>query len=145
MRALSVSLLLAALPVQSNQIVYREGLDQTLIPKGFMWVTAYQSVPEQTDNSPFHTSTGERTNRLVVAVSQDQLCKVTKQCRRNVKLCCKPEAVHYGDVVKIEGIGYRIVADVMHERHKNRFDVWVASLAEEKRIPEKKRRVWIIR
>ena len=78
-----------------------------------------------------------------VAVSQDLLCLVNKKCRRNVALC-KKDNIHYGDVLLIEGVGYRIVNDVMNERHKKRLDVLVFTYQEEKRFGERKLRAYLL-
>lgn len=97
-------------------------------------VTAYQSVPNQTDRSPFSTSIGERTSPHGVAVSQDLLANGT---------------VRYGDLVYVEDVGWRIVNDCMNERHRNRFDVWVqndeAERQFDKRFANRKLRIWRVR
>lgn len=100
---------------------------------GNMGVTAYRSVPEQTDNSPFITSTGERVCKDGVAVSQDLL---------------KSKRVKYGDWLYIEGIGLKRVNDTMNIRFKNHIDIWVKSLEDEKKFHNKfkgkKLKVWIV-
>lgn len=97
-------------------------------------VTAYQSVPNQTDRSPFTTSIGERTSPHGVAVSQDLLDNGT---------------VKYGDLLYVEDVGWRIVNDCMNERHKNRFDVWVQNDEAErqfhKRFANRKLKIWRVR
>lgn len=97
-------------------------------------VTAYQSVPNQTDASPFTTSIGERTSPHGVAVSQDLLANGT---------------VKYGDLIYIEEVGWRIVNDCMHERLTGRFDVWVPSNEAEKQFDKqfakRKLRIWRVR
>lgn len=111
-------------------------------------VTAYRSVPNQTDSTPFHTSTGEHVSPYGVAVSQDLICPL---CKRLKKRCGNPpdgSKVHYGDLVLIQGVGFKFVNDLMSERHRNRFDVWVATLRDEqafhKRFKDKKLKVWRI-
>lgn len=93
-------------------------------------VTAYQSVPEQTDDSPFITSIGHRTHPFGCAASQDMLA--------NGK-------IKYGDYICIEGLKCCVVNDCLHERHTNHVDVWVASHAEEAAIKPAKRNVLRIR
>lgn len=82
-------------------------------------MTAYQPVAKQTDSSPTWTSEGDRTTKHGVAVSQDMLAD---------------GRVKYGDVLYIDGVGYRVVNDCMNKRHVNRIDVLVFTHAEERRI-----------
>lgn len=87
-------------------------------------VTAYRSVPNQTDNSPFLTSIGEHVCKDGVAVSQDLLEKNGGPLR-------------YGDWIYIEDIGLKRVNDTMHPRITQHIDVWVKTLGEEKRFWER--------
>lgn len=95
-------------------------------------VTSYRSVPEQTDSTPFHTSTGERVREGFCAVSQDVLGK----------------QVHYGDILFVEVPAkpelsrYCLVADTMNKRHKMAVDFWVSSYAEEKKVQVRVGRVY---
>lgn len=91
-------------------------LELTLI--GFLTVTSYQSVPEQTDDSPFITSIGERTHPGGCAASRDLLGLEVK----------------YGDYIYIDGLGLCRINDTMHPRIKRTIDVWVKDYASEKRI-----------
>ena len=86
-------------------------------------VTAYRSVPQQTDNSPFITSIGHRVSQQGCAVSPDFL--------GTGEIC-------YGDAVKIDGVGIRIVNDVTHPRLKRTIDVWVSSFLAEKQMGVRK-------
>lgn len=98
---------------------------------GNFYVTSYRSVPSQTDNSPFHTSTGERVTKDGIAISQDLICGV---CKKLHKRCNHPEVkgrFHYDDWVYIEDVGLKRINDLMNPRHKNRMDVWVSSLKQE--------------
>lgn len=97
---------------------------------GNFTVTSYRSVPEQTDDSPFITSIGHRTHPNGVAVSQDLL---------------KSGAVRYGDIVYIDGHGFKVVNDTMNPRHRNHVDIWVATKAEESAIGVQKRNVYRVR
>lgn len=103
---------------------------------GTSQVTSYRSVVEQTDSSPFFTSIGERVNAGGVAVSQDLLKK-------------NGGPLDYGDYIYIEYIGIKRVNDCMNIRHKNSFDVWVATHEEEKAFDKKMRgkspRIWLIK
>lgn len=100
---------------------------------GKMDITAYRSVPNQTDNSPYITSIGDRTCKDGVAVSQDLL---------------KSGKIKYGDWLYIEGVGLKRVNDTMHVRFKNHIDVWVRTYDEEKKFHSKFKgrnvKVWII-
>lgn len=100
---------------------------------GNLNITSYRSVPNQTDNSPYITSIGERTCKDGVAVSQDLL---------------KSKRIKYGDWLYIEGVGLKRVNDTMHVRFKNHIDVWVKTYDEEKKFHQKFKgkpvKVWII-
>lgn len=93
-------------------------------------VTSYRSVPSQTDDSPYYTSIGEHVNPNGVAVSQDLL---------------KSKKVHYGDVLYIEGVGFKHVNDCMAARHRNAVDVWVETYDQEKKFGVKRKQIWIIK
>jgi 3D (Asp-Asp-Asp) domain-containing protein len=101
---------------------------------GNLQVTSYRSVPQQTDDSPFITSTGERVCRDGVAVSQDLL---------------QSKKVRYGDWLYIEGVGLKRVNDTMHRRHKDHIDIWVPTLKAESEFHAKfkcrKVNVWLIK
>lgn len=98
---------------------------------GSFYVTSYRSVPSQTDNTPFYTSTGERVSKDGLAISQDLLCGA---CKKLHKRCLHPEykgKLHYDDWIYVENIGIKRINDVMNPRHKKRMDVWVASYKQE--------------
>lgn len=95
-------------------------------------VTSYRSVPAQTDKSPFRTSTGEIVSPDGVAVSQDLLCKACLKLHRRCKHPEVSQNLHYGNWLYIEGVGFKRINDVMNKRHKNRLDVWVNTLKDEK-------------
>jgi hypothetical protein len=114
-------------------------------------VTSYQSVTKQTDSTPFYTSIGERVGMHVVAVSKDLLCRKAKTLAGHSFILCNrgpgcpdPDKLHYRDWVYIEGVGFRQVLDVMNPRHRNRFDVWVNSLDEEKKFGTKRCAVYLM-
>lgn len=96
----------------------------TAILIGNLQVTAYRSTPNQTDSSPWLTSIGERVTVRGLAVSPDLLKK-------------NGGPLDYGDLVYVEGTGYRFVNDVMHPRHKRAIDMWVPTYQEEKKFDEK--------
>lgn len=70
-------------------------------------VTAYSSTPDQTDSTPFITASGRRVRPGIVAVSRDL-----------------KGILSFGQIVYLEGLGYFVVEDVMHERWTNRVDIW---------------------
>jgi len=120
----------------------------TILLIGSLIVTSYRSVKNQTDNTPFYTSTGEHVSSSGVAISQDMLCNT---CLKLHKRCKHPnnDRLHYGDFILIEDIGIKRINDVMNKRYKKRFDVWVSSLKEEhefwKRYKNIKLRVYRIK
>ena len=105
-----------------------------LLLLGVLQVTSYRAVPEQTkpeciNNSRCRTSINENVSELGIAVSQDLL---------------KSGVVHYGDVLYVEGYGYRIVNDVMNPRLTNAVDLFVYTRAEERKIGVRHNRIWLI-
>ncbi|WP_027480774.1 3D domain-containing protein [Deinococcus pimensis] len=82
--------------------------------------TAYNSIPNQTDATPFITATGTRTRFGVIALSRDLLRKFP-----------------YGTKVRIEDLSGRfnsllanqifVVEDTMHPRKSNTVDVWMST------------------
>lgn len=89
--------------------------------------TGYNSLENQTDSTPFITSTGARTKFGIIAVSRDLLS----------------DDIPYGSLVRIKDLGnyyngrgagkfqsllddqeYFIVEDTMHKRKKRQIDVW---------------------
>lgn len=87
-------------------------------------VTSYRSVPEQTDDSPYHTSIGEHVHRGGCAVSRDLL----------------GTAAPYGTWLYVEDVGICRVNDTTNERHRKLVDVWVTTYAEEKAFGVKRRK-----
>lgn len=86
-------------------------------------MTAYNAVPEQTDGDPMITASGARSNSEVVAARSRDLAS----------------ELPFGTVIKIERsasdtpgcrfsqvesqIGYRVIADTMHQRWTKKIDV----------------------
>ena len=124
---------------------------------GNLTVTSYRSVPQQTDSTPYHTSTGAHVEPGGAAISRDLLCGA---CRKLHKRCKHPEytkKIHYGDWLFVEGYGFRFVNDCMSDtstirvkgkRKKriisNQIDIWVSSYREEKTVNVKKLDVYKI-
>jgi len=98
---------------------------------GNLQVTSYRSVPNQTDDSPNYTSIGEHVNNHGVAVSRDLLKR-------------GGGPLNYGDLVYIEGFGFKFVNDCMGAQNKQAVDIWVGSYKEEKKIGVKHGKVWLI-
>lgn len=125
---------------------------------GNLTVTSYRSIPQQTDSTPFHTSTGAHVEPGGAAISRDLLCGA---CRKLHKRCAHPEyqkKIHYGDWLYVEGYGFRFVNDCMSntsnirvkdKRYKriiyNQIDIWVNSYKEEKTVGIKKLNVYRIK
>lgn len=97
---------------------------------GTMKITAYRSVKSQTDDSPYWTSIGIRTNPFIVAVSPDLF---------------KNKTLQYGDLIYIEHYGFKHVADVMNKKHTNSVDIWVDSYSQERLIGTRHLKVWIVK
>lgn len=127
---------------------------------GQLTITSYQSVPNQTDSTPFHTSINEYVGSHGVAVSRDLLCPIAKRTVGTKLILCKrsdgcrhPERLHYYDWIYISGYGFKQVNDVMGDtkwdrKNKRRIpirkaiDIWVRTYEEEKSVNIKKLNVW---
>ena len=127
----------------------------TAILIGNLTVTSYRPVKEQTDDSPFYTSTGEHVRSGGCAVSRDLLCGA---CMRLHKRCDQPQnaqKIHYGDWLYVGQYEYRQVNDVMGPYTKqrvngkivkipisNHIDVFVWTYEQEKSVNVKKLKVY---
>jgi len=92
-------------------------------PSYVVAMTAYNAVPEQTDNNPFETASGAYSNPEVVAARSQDLA----------------EELPFGTIIELDGpiaandncgfnavessIGYRVIADTMNARYTNRVDL----------------------
>lgn len=100
--------------------------------------TAYNSVPGQTDSTPFITATGTRTRPGVVALSRDMLRQFP-----------------YGTKVTIEDLSGRyssqfrgrvfIVEDTMAARKTNSLDIWMSSRGDAMRFGARQIRITAVR
>lgn len=90
---------------------------------------AAQTKPECTSREHCRTAIDENVSELGVAISQDLLAS---------------GAVHYRDVVYIDGIGYRIIDDCLNKRIHRSVDVFVYTRAEEKAFGVRHLKVWLI-
>jgi len=93
------------------------------IPNYTVTLTAYNAVPEQTDNDPFVTASGAYSNPEVVAARSQDLAS----------------ELPFGTIIELDGpanahnpcgyrvvepiIGYRIIADTMNARYTDRIDI----------------------
>ncbi len=123
-------------------------LKLTLTLIGFLTVTNYRSVPNQTDSSPFNTSTGERVSVSGAAISQDLLCGACRKAHHRCKEPSYNKKIHYGDCLFIADVGFRIINDCMgktkrcrvktkhgiktiFKKQLNWVDVWVSCYKDE--------------
>jgi len=133
---------------------------------GNFTVTSYRSIPNQTDSSPYYTSTGERVRIGGAAISQDILCGA---CKKVHKRCKHPEyskKLHYGDHVYIKEIGFKVINDCMgkvktyriktntgykrlFKKQLRSIDIWVPFKKDEKAFHSKyginKHKVWLVK
>jgi 3D (Asp-Asp-Asp) domain-containing protein len=105
-----------------------------LVALGILVATSYRATPLQTkpscaDRHHCETANGENVSELGVAVSQDFL---------------DSGVLHYGDCLYIDGVGFRLVNDCLNRRHKKHIDIFVYTLAEEKRFGVKHLQVWLV-
>lgn len=101
---------------------------------GILTVTSYRPIPEQTKpecRGRFHctTSIDDGITRFGVAVSQDLL---------------KAGEVHYGDVLWIDGYGYRVVNDCMGPKARRAIDLMVFTREEEKAVGVRHQKVMVV-
>jgi len=129
----------------------------TIALLGSFIVTSYQSIPEQTDNSPCEVSTGHKISPTGIAVHPTLLCPRAKYTMGNkIKLCKREnqcswrDRIHYYDLVYVESIGPKFVNDVMAWKPKmnSYWDVWVPTLQAEKlhhlTYKHKELKVWLL-
>ena len=113
----------------------------TLILVGIT-LTSYRPVKNQTDDTPYHTSTSDKVHASGIAVSRDMLCPMSLskdlRIKKHSSLTCNIPRIHYGDVLYIEGYGFKIVNDCMNKRHKRAVDIFVWTHAEERKIGTRK-------
>lgn len=125
---------------------------------GTLTVTSYRPVREQTDSTPFHTSTGERVAPGGVAVSRDLLCGACRKLHRRCEHPEYPKKLHYGDALYINGYGFKYINDCMgiYTSYKvrgkikrkiitNQIDIFVRTYKEEKSVNIKHLEVWKVK
>ena len=98
--------------------------EATVAPAYRVTVTAYNAVPEQTDDTPHETASGAYANPEVIAARSQDLA----------------EKLPFGTVIEFDGadisskhtcgysvvasrIGYRVIADTMNARYADRIDI----------------------
>jgi 3D (Asp-Asp-Asp) domain-containing protein len=72
-------------------------------------VTAYNAVPEQTDDTPNICAWGDEIRPGIIAISRD----------------LEQVGLTRGKKVHIEGIGMAVVLDRMHDRKRNQIDIYM--------------------
>lgn len=101
---------------------------------GILTVTSYRPIPEQTKpecRGRFHCTTAidDGITRFGVAVSQDLL---------------KSGEVHYGDVLWVDGYGYRVINDCMGPKARRAIDLMVFTRDEEKAVGVRHQKVSVV-
>jgi 3D (Asp-Asp-Asp) domain-containing protein len=88
--------------------------------------TAYNSIPNQTDSSPFHTSTGARTRYGIIALSRDLLKQIPYGSRVRLKDAGSWMGGRgYGKYNTMLKDTVFVVEDTMHPRKSGTVDVWL--------------------
>lgn len=90
-----------------------------------IWITAYSSTPEETDNTPFITASG---NYVRIGVAAANFLPFNSRFKL-------PEL--FGDQVFV-------VEDRMHERFNNRIDIWFSTKEEAKNFGKRLAKVEIL-
>ena len=85
-------------------------------------LTAYNALPEQTDDTPELTGSGIPTNpETIAARSQDLKAELPFGTVIALESPSKSNACGFSTVKHL--IGYRVIADSMHERKRNQIDI----------------------
>jgi 3D (Asp-Asp-Asp) domain-containing protein len=86
-------------------------------------LTAYNAVPEQTDEDPFTTASGARSNpEVIAAVSRDLWSSdMPKGTVVAVEYAGSSNNCGFAKVEHL--IGYRVIADTMNKRFTNKMDI----------------------
>ena len=93
-------------------------------PSYTVTLTAYNAVPDQTDDDPFTTASGAYSNPEIVAARSRDLAEelpfgtIIELYAPNV-----PAGGGCGFTTVADRIGYRVIADTMHARYADRIDV----------------------
>jgi 3D (Asp-Asp-Asp) domain-containing protein len=105
-----------------------------LVLLGVLQITSYRPVswqtkPECTSRNHCRTSIGDNVTQFGIAASQDLL---------------KSGEVKYGDIVLVEGYGYRVINDCMGPRATRSFDLLVFTKNQEKAVGIRHLKVWLV-
>ncbi|MFZ2555861.1 MAG: hypothetical protein WAZ27_04020 [Minisyncoccia bacterium] len=85
-------------------------------------LTAYNAVPEQTDSTPFVTASGIPTNSETIAArSRDLAADMPFGTVIALEAPAKSNSCGFSSVEHL--IGYRVIADTMHERMTKKIDI----------------------
>ncbi len=106
-------------------------------------------MENQTDGTPFVTSTDEHVHKYGVAASRDLLCPMAMSRNKKIRLhngrTCHLKGLHYGDWLYIPGYGLRVVNDTMNKRHRKALDLWVATKDEERRVGVRRTTAFVVK
>lgn len=87
-------------------------------------LTAYNAVPEQTDEDPFTTASGAYSNPEVIAARSVDLAKdLPFGTVIEVVAAGSTSTPTCGLAIVEEQIGYRVIADSMHPRKREQIDI----------------------
>ncbi len=146
--AISPRAVVLASPVAVSNGSSTSSLGPIANPVFTLRATGYNSMVDQTDSTPFITSTGQHTRFGIIAVSPDLLSK----------------DLPYGSLVRIQdlgnyytgrgyghyqslldGQGLFVVEDTMHYRKRDQIDIWFADYASAVNWGVRKVRVEVVR
>lgn len=92
-------------------------------------VTAYNSVPEQTDSTPWITATGDRVKYGIAAVSPDLE-------ERGWKMY---------SIIYVDGLGFFQITDRTNPRLSTTVDIWMHNYNDALQLGKKKRKVFLLK
>jgi len=93
------------------------------LPSYTVTITAYNAVPEQTDDDPFTTASGAYSNPEVVAARSRDLADVLPFGTIIEVIQAPIPHNNCGYTIVEPIIGYRVIADTMNARYTDRIDI----------------------
>jgi len=107
--------------LQTENKMLKEVVDQYDSKK--VVLTAYNSLKNQTDDTPFITASGSRTSVQTLALTQDL---VSQYIQDNLP----DTGISFGDTVHIIMVKTFIVEDIKHNRYLQGGDIWTENYAD---------------
>ncbi len=117
---LCLALLVQPVFVEAPKFAYEESKNDLL---GWRTITAYSSRPEETDDTPFITASGQRVRDGIVATNE----------------------LSIGTKIIIEGVGEFEVQDRTNRRYDYRIDIWMSSTEDALNFGRQLREIYVLK